>query len=61
VPLLPETAERVLFSAHQESALSRLSADRAHGAAELAQWVLDDLAGVCWGTCNPGAVWRHFQ
>lgn len=46
VPQLPETAARVLPDPPLEAALQWLEADRAHGAAELASFVLDAMQGV---------------
>ena len=47
VPQLPETAARVLPGPALHAALQWLQADRAHGAAELANFVLDALQGMC--------------
>lgn len=45
VPLLAETLARVALPPSQATALERIAADRSHGAAELAVWVLDTLHG----------------
>ncbi len=45
VPQLPETAARVLPDAQVQAALQWLERDRAHGAAELALFVLDAMQG----------------
>jgi len=46
VPLLAETLARVVVPAGQQQALAAITADRTHGAAELAVWVLDALEGA---------------
>lgn len=46
VPQLPETAARVLLDAQVQGALQWLEGDRAHGAAELAVFVLDAMQGM---------------
>ena len=43
VPLLAETWERLHLSAGQAAALRRLAEDRAHGAAQLAAWAVEEL------------------
>lgn len=43
VPLLADTLERLLLSDSQAAHCRRLAEDRAHGAAELAQWAVQAL------------------
>lgn len=46
VPLLLETLERVMLTPSQATLLAAIAADREHGAAEVALWVLDALQGA---------------